>query len=129
MQARQRKALAEFGLTHVQFVLLASLVWAADTADFTQKQLATHTQTDVMMTSQVVRKLERKGLLTRTPSKLDSRSFTLNPTPDGIQLANMAVKAVELVDRDFFFVLASSVPDFVSKMQALANQDSSTFRA
>src|SRR6185295_17722147 len=65
-QSKQRKALKVFGLTHVQFVLLASLVWASDEVSFTQKQLAEHAKTDVMMTSQVLRTLERKGLIRRT---------------------------------------------------------------
>lgn len=104
-QAKQRAALKAFGLTHVQFVLLATLTYAADRASFTQKQLAQYAQTDVMMTSQVVRKLEEKGLVKRQPSKVDGRAFTVKPTPAGIELANEAVKRVEAVDRQFFGVL------------------------
>jgi DNA-binding MarR family transcriptional regulator len=121
-QARQRKALAVFGLTHVQFVLLASLVWS-DKKPLTQKQLAVFTKTDVMMTSQVVRKLEQKGLLTRESSSDDARSFLLQPTPGGITLANKAVRAVEEVDTHFFGILGDDLVDFVTEIQLLAEQD------
>ena len=50
-------------LTHVQFVLLASLWWLVDHDDhsLTQAQLAQQAGTDPMMTSQVTRKLENPG--------------------------------------------------------------------
>ena len=56
-QAAQRAALKPFGLTHVQFVLLASLAWLGADGPVTQQQLAGHAGTDPMMTSQVVRAL------------------------------------------------------------------------
>jgi DNA-binding MarR family transcriptional regulator len=57
-QAAQRAALRPFDLTHVQFVLLASLTWLdSDRPPVTQKQLAEHAATDPMMTSQVLRAL------------------------------------------------------------------------
>jgi DNA-binding MarR family transcriptional regulator len=120
-QSEQRKALMAFDLTHVQFVLLASLVWAGNTESFTQKQLAQHAKTDVMMTSQVVRALERKGLITRTTGATDGRSFTLAVTKDGVGLVNKAVVAVESVDKRFFSVLNSSLPTFTAMMQLLAS--------
>ena len=55
-QQRQRAALLPLGLTHVQFVLLASLVWLTQHGrTVTQTDLAEQAQTDPMMTSQVVR--------------------------------------------------------------------------
>jgi len=39
-QAEQRSTLKPFGLTHVQFVLLAALTWLGVDAPVTQKQLA-----------------------------------------------------------------------------------------
>jgi DNA-binding MarR family transcriptional regulator len=106
----------------VQFVLLASLVWSGK-KPLTQKQLAVFTKTDVMMTSQVVRKLEQKGLLTRESSSDDARSFLLQPTPGGITLANKAVRAVEEVDTHFFGILGDDLVDFVTEIQLLAEQD------
>lgn len=120
-QAEQRKALAIFGLTHVQFVLLASLTWATGKTSFTQKQLAMHARTDIMMTSQVVRTLEQKDLLTRAISPNDGRSFVLTPTQAGIALVNKAIVVVEAVDKRFFAVLGEDVPSLILMMQQLAN--------
>lgn len=121
-QAAQRAALKPHGLTHVQFVLLATLTFASGKNTFTQKQLADYAETDVMMTSQVVRKLEQKGLVQRELSKLDGRAFTLNPTPKGTTLANQAVKAVEAVDKDFFVAAGDKLPVLVALMRQLVNK-------
>jgi len=51
----------EFGeVDNVQFVLLATLTYATGKNGFNQKQLAEYAQIDVMMTSQVVKKLKHK---------------------------------------------------------------------
>lgn len=117
-QAQQRRALKPFGLTHVQFVLLASLTWS-DAATMTQKQLALHAQTDEMMTSQVVRTLERKGLIARWPDSTDRRAMTLRSTQKGINVVNEAIVAVEMVDHDFFSTLGSEQINFIQFMQRL----------
>jgi DNA-binding MarR family transcriptional regulator len=119
-QAEQRNALAGYDLTHVQFVLLASLVWGADGKALSQKELAARAQTDVMMTSQVVRVLESKGLLTRVQSAIDKRSFVLRPTKKGVVLANETVTVVEAVDRRFFSILSGDVNSFTGMMQKLS---------
>lgn len=105
-QAAQRAALAPLGLTHVQFVLLASVVWLAGDAPVTQRELADHAATDPMMTSQVVRALEAKGLVERSPHPSDGRAVALRPTPAGVELANRAIAVVENTDAMFFGPLA-----------------------
>ena len=102
-QQRQRAALQPFGLTHVQFVLLASLVWLTQHgATVTQSDLAEQAQTDPMMTSQVVRTLEARGLLTRATSAQDRRARILTPTAAGAALTVAAIKVVEAVDAECF---------------------------
>src|SRR3954469_2227589 len=73
-QAAQRAALKPFGLTHVQFVLLASLTWLDADEPVTQRRLADHAATDPMMTSQVIRVLAERGLVLRTPHPDDARA-------------------------------------------------------
>lgn len=119
-QAKQRQALATYGLTHVQFVLLASLVWAMGETTMTQKQLALHAKTDVMMTSQVVRTLEKKKLLVRKASLIDGRALTLTPTKQGIDVVDQALQAVEAVDRHFFDDLGGDLSSFIKMMHLLA---------
>jgi DNA-binding MarR family transcriptional regulator len=110
-QAAQRAVLKPFGLTHVQFVLLASLAWFSsdepDATPITQKVLAGHAATDPMMTSQVVRALEAKGWLTRERHPGDGRAFALRITSAGVALVRRANAAVEQCDEDFFGVLGS----------------------
>ena len=101
-QAAQRAALRPLGLTHVQFVLLASLVWLDQEAPIRQRDLARHARTDPMMTSQVLRALERNGLVERRPHPVDHRARALVVTAAGAELANRAVAVVEDVDRRFF---------------------------
>jgi DNA-binding MarR family transcriptional regulator len=118
-QAAQRKALATYELTHVQFVLLASLTWSAQDNPMTQKELAQHTQVDIMMTSQVLRALEAKGFVARTVSQQDQRAIHVAATTKGQKLANDAIKAVELVDERFFGKLGSELPQFIHHLQKL----------
>jgi DNA-binding MarR family transcriptional regulator len=104
-QSAQRATLKPFGLTHVQFVLLASLTWLAEDAPVTQRRLADHAATDPMMTSQVVRVLEERGLVQRATHPEDKRARALSVTSSGRALANRAVVAVEACDDAFFAVL------------------------
>lgn len=105
-QRRIRAALAPHDLTHVQFVLLASLTWMDRSQPVTQRDLAAFAGTDVMMTSQVIRALEAKGHITRDPHPTDGRAVTLAPTPTGIALANRANADVEAADEAYFDALA-----------------------
>lgn len=119
-QAAQRAALRPYGLTHVQFVLLASLTYLhAEGAPVTQRRLADHAATDPMMTSQVLRALESRGLLTRRPHPTDARARTLAPTEEGSALANAAVGAAESCDADFFAPLRGAAPSFTEALRAL----------
>lgn len=104
-QRHVRAALSPHDLTHVQFVLLASLTWMNRSEPVTQRDLAAHAGTDVMMTSQVVRALEAKDLVTRAPHPTDGRAVTLSPTPAGAALANRANLDVEGADQEFFGAL------------------------
>ncbi|GIG61927.1 MarR family transcriptional regulator [Longispora fulva] len=120
-QAAQRAALRPFGLTHVQFVLLASLTWLATDGVVTQKNLADHAATDQMMTSQVLRALEAMGLVHRLPHPTDRRARALAVTPEGEALANRAVVAVEACDAAFFAALGDGVREFAGALRALRN--------
>jgi DNA-binding MarR family transcriptional regulator len=102
-------ALAPLDLTHVQFVLLACTWWLAEQGRTpNQLDLAAQAGTDVKMTSQVLAKLEAKGLLERRTDPRDSRAKTVQPTSKGVELARRAVAAVEGVDAAFFAAADSS---------------------
>lgn len=119
-QRLQLEALADLELTHVQFVLLAGVVWLhEDEAPLTQVRLAAHARTDVMMTSQVVRALEAKRLIRRTPHPTDTRAKALAPTKSGRDLARRAVERVEKADAQFFAVLGSEVGELTQLLRRL----------
>jgi DNA-binding MarR family transcriptional regulator len=120
-QAAQRAALKPFGLTHVQFVLLASLTWLGGTTQepVTQRRLADHAATDPMMTSQVVRALADSGWLTREPHATDRRAIVLAATAEGKALVNRAVHAVEGVDTAFFGPLGERQAGFTKALRTL----------
>lgn len=96
-------ALRPLNLTHVQFVLLASAWWLSQHGQApSQLAVAAHAGTDVKMTSEVLRKLEAKGLIVRAVDAADTRARRLRVTKRGGELAVRAVAAVEGVDAAFF---------------------------
>lgn len=102
-------ALRPLQLTHVQFVLLATVWWLSEQHDSlgqppNQRQVAEHAAVDIMMTSQVLRTLETRGLVTRTVDQADARVRRLTITVAGQQLAKRAVAVVEAADAEFFEV-------------------------
>jgi DNA-binding MarR family transcriptional regulator len=97
------QALAPLDLTHVQFVLLACTWWLNEQGERpSQIALAAQAGTDVKMTSQVVRSLERKGLIEREVDAADTRARRLHVTKRGAELAVRAIGVVEQVDSAFF---------------------------
>lgn len=123
-QAAQRRALKPFGLTHVQFVLLAALTWLDGneptvTRPITQQALASYAHTDPMMTSQVLRTLEKAGLIERTPNPQDGRARQLTVTGAGQALVNQAVHVVEACDREYFAALGGDRAAFTQLLARL----------
>ncbi|PWK16520.1 MarR family winged helix-turn-helix transcriptional regulator [Tumebacillus permanentifrigoris] len=121
-QKAMRTALEPFDLTHPQFVLLFSAKWLNernDHAGITQVQLAQHVKIDVNVTSQVLRTLEKKGYIQRSPHPTDSRANVISVTASGDEIASRAVQAVEERDRAFFSVLGDEVGDLNRLLQIL----------
>ena len=122
-QRRQRAALKDVDLTHVQFVLLAVLAWnrreQPGVPGISQVQLAQLAQVDVMMTSQVVRVLVEKGLIDRMPDPKDTRANLLQVTSRGQAVAGRAIRLVEHVDHEFFAALEGDVAHFAAELRRL----------
>ena len=119
-QRRINEGLRPFDLTHAQFVLLASLTWlAGDDQPLTQAALASHAKMDTMMVSNVLRTLEEKGLIARTPHPTDSRAKSLTVTSKGRALASQVVHVVENIDREFFSQLKDNAGEFNRYLQTL----------
>ena len=125
-QRRIRSVLEPYELTHVQFVLLTSLWRLADHEDRppTQARLAQHAGTDPMMTSQVTRKLEARGLLERALDPADSRARRLHLTAAGRAVVAQALKDVEAADEDYFAALGRQRDAFVRALGTLEKSPS-----
>lgn len=116
-------ALKPTGLTHVQFVLLASTWFLEDRqGPPSQRELAEHAGTDAMMTSQVLRALEAEGLVERHGDPADARIKRLTVTSAGRAAAADALAAVDRLDRDFFGP-AGDRQALVAQLLALAGRD------
>jgi DNA-binding MarR family transcriptional regulator len=116
-QRQVTAALAPLGLTHVQFVLLACTWWLnRDGTRPSQVAVARQAGTDVKMTSQVVRTLEAKGLVTRDVDPADSRARRLSVTDTGAALAQKSIAVVERIDAAFF----ARAPDRAAVLGLLA---------
>jgi DNA-binding MarR family transcriptional regulator len=116
--------LTEIGLTHPQFVLLASLGWLnQNQIDVTQVELARHCRTDINMTSQVLRTLEKKGYIERHSRAGNERSKFPRVTPSGSKLIERAIPLVEQIDQSFFAKLGSTTKQFNKILKLLSSQE------
>jgi DNA-binding MarR family transcriptional regulator len=123
-----RAVLAPYGLTHVQFVLLASLWWLQEhgAGQPIQADLAEQAGTDPMMTSQVVRKLAGRDLVARQADPADSRAVRLTVTDAGRALLAGALADVEAADEEYFAALGDQRDAFSQALVTLSSHDSPT---
>lgn len=114
-------ALTTLGLTHPQFVLLASVGWLTrNHANITQVELARHCSMDITMTSQVLRALEKKGFIERHKRNGDERSKFPRLTKSGAELVEQALPLVETVDQKFFDKLGQDMSKCIKILQKLS---------
>lgn len=94
--------LDSMGLTHPQFVVLATLGWLTRNGDrVTQVSLGKMAKLDPNTLSQIIRGLEKKELVRRVRST-DKRAKNPTLTAKGTQLLKRALPAVESEDKEFF---------------------------
>ncbi len=122
-QRRQREALESAELTPVQFLLLSGAA-DAEAADGPPSQiaLARRCRTDPMMTSQVVRTLERAGLVERIRQASDRRARAVRLTSRGAERLAAARGGVQAVEAEFFAALGADVPAFTDALRLLGGE-------
>ncbi|CAN5523659.1 MarR family transcriptional regulator [soil metagenome] len=97
------RVLEPLQVTHVQFILMASIqILNDDGAAVTQVRVARFAAIDENMNSQVLRALEKKGLVQRLHSEKDKRAFHLALTEEGRTLLCQAKTAVKQQAESFF---------------------------
>lgn len=110
---RIKTALSEIGLTHPQFVVIASLGYLSQfNQEVTQVVIAEASDIDVMTVSTIIKNLEKKELVERMPSLRDSRAKTVQLTENGINVMQSAMEIVEEIDETFFGQLEDEKDDF-----------------
>ena len=118
---RQNAALRPCGLTPVQYLLLAGIIdLSGRSGPVTQANLARRCGADAMMTSQVVRALERGGLVRRAANSGDARSVALALTAKGRKQLERAAPAVARAEADFFAALGPDAEAFAGALHLLA---------
>ena len=124
-QRKMVKALKPTGLTLVQLVLLAGVAWLErESEPITQVRLARQAKTDVMMTSQVLRKLESRGLVSKRTGESDTRSNVIMLTEKGAEKVAKALEIAENVDSNFFRSLGGNYNEFLLELGALTKANS-----
>ena len=106
-QRAMRATLEPHDLTHMQFMLLRAAWWLGEhEGPPTQHRIAEHAGTDVQMTSQVLRRLAARQLVTRELDASDPHARRIVLTSSGATLLAAALADVEITDAEFFAVLS-----------------------
>ena len=119
-QRALRRAMEPLELTHVQFVILASVdKIKARGEEPTQIAVCRFADLDENMTSQVTRSLIGRGLVSREKHPTDGRAYTLRLTAEGPQTLAEARTAAQPVIADFFAPLGDREKEFIELLQIL----------
>lgn len=122
-QREMKKALEQYGITHSQFVLLASIHWLTlHKQEVTQIVLSNHTKIDPMTTSTVLRTLQQKGFIQRQEHLTDTRAKTVGLTEAGKKTIKKAVVTVENFDAKFFSILGNKTIELNKNLSTLLVQ-------
>ena len=105
-----------WGLTHMQYIVLASIYWLKlhDTRPVTQTALAGHIRTDPANIAYLFRELGAKGYISRANHPANARTKIINLTQKGEELMRLAVSSVAEDDQKFFKTLGKNA-DFFNK--------------
>lgn len=108
--------LKTFGLTHPQFVVLATTGWLTRNGDFvSQVAIGRMAGLDPNTNSQILKGLEQKSLIKRGPSS-DGRAKNVSLTIKGAEILNQALPAVEKADAKFFNSLTKNENDSLTSL-------------
>jgi DNA-binding MarR family transcriptional regulator len=90
------RAMAPLGLTHAQYVLVASLYGLQRAGERpSQRRLADHTGLEALYVSKLARTLESAGLIERTRDPRDPRAVQLALTEEGQAVTRRAIAVVQ----------------------------------
>ena len=85
----------------------------------TQRDIGERTGTDANTASQIIRGIERRGLVRRDPHARDSRALALSLTPEGLELARACASRARALNDRFF---ADADPGLYDTLMGLARR-------
>ena len=110
---RLNSELVAMGLTHLQMIALGSTAWLTRTSGPpSQARLAKFCAMDPMLISKVVRTLEKKQAIVRTPDPHDTRSRLLSVTDEGNRVILRCIPVIERAYENFFAPVGDNEPQF-----------------
>ncbi len=105
-------ALGPLGLTHIQFVLLLTVAWFEGQGQRpSQAGLVEFTHFEKMMVSRVLRSLEERGLVARSPHPDDPRANGIALTASGRAAFEAALPVIAAAQERFFACLGPARRD------------------
>lgn len=115
-----KKQLKAIGITHPQFVVLATLGYLMQYEnDVTQVMVAKLAGMDVMSVSQIMSLLEKRLLISRKAHPSDTRAKSVVLTSHGQDALQKALPIVEKIDLQFFGFLEDKEPLFLEFLHQL----------
>ncbi len=115
--------LKPLGLTHPQFVVLATTGWLTRTGEkVSQADIGRQAALDPNTTSQILRGLQAKGLIERAHN-IDERSKYPILTLAGVESLTKAMPAVERADAAFFASVDLKGSKMLQTLQILAHSE------
>ena len=103
--------LVQMGLTHLQMIALGSTAWLTRiSGPPSQAQLAQFCAMDPMLISKVVRTLEKKHAIVRTPDPRDTRRRLLSVTDEGTRIILKCIPVIERAYERFFAPVGEEEP-------------------
>ena len=102
-QRQIKKALEIYGISHSQFVIMATLMWfEAHKHDTTQILIVQQTKLDKMTVSKSLKKLVAHEYVNRMEHETDTRAKSVTLTNKGKKMVRVLVPIVEGIDHLFF---------------------------
>jgi DNA-binding MarR family transcriptional regulator len=97
------RALEPLDLTNLQFTVLTLVAWSAKSgATVSQVELSRSSEIHKMQLSNILKTLEQKGLVRRTPSDLDTRAKDVELTRAGLMKVRKGLPIAIDVQRQLF---------------------------
>lgn len=102
-QRQIKKALDIYGVSHVQFVIMAVVLWFEfKEIETTQILITTQTKLDKMTISKALKKLVNLSLINRVEHTSDTRAKSVTLTDTGKHFVNILMPIIDRIDNNFF---------------------------